>query len=256
MKTFEERYTAWIDGQLTGDALTPFDQHPARRAAAGDADAAENDKVNALQLRALLKEHLQAPALTNNEFFNHQMRERIDAEIDRAARRRESTAKPAWQFPAFAWPFARLAGAGVLCLFVAGALYYGLVPAHQPDPGQSVATTTVSPTRTTGSEIAGTHVPPAPQPQNPAVDRPQNTELALLTSPTPAPVDLNDDIQIHPVTPSNAGNNTSATPLHVGNASVLWVSGLPYLPTVSGTASPAPNATPAPAPSAAPSANP
>ena len=65
MKTFEERYTAWIDGQLQGDALTAFEQELARRAEAGDAEAAETDRAQALGLRALLKEHLQAPALTN-----------------------------------------------------------------------------------------------------------------------------------------------------------------------------------------------
>ena len=133
MKTFEERYTAWIDGQLAGDALVAFEQELARRAEAGDAESAETDKAQALGLRALLKEHLRAPALTNTEFFSHQMRERIDAEIDRAARRREAAARPAWQFPAFAWPFARLAGVGLACLFVAGALYYGMMPPHQND---------------------------------------------------------------------------------------------------------------------------
>ena len=51
MKTFEERYTAWIDGQLAGNALTAFEQELARRAEAGDDEAAETDKVAAIQLR-------------------------------------------------------------------------------------------------------------------------------------------------------------------------------------------------------------
>ena len=135
MKTFEERYTAWIDGQLEGGALTAFEQELARRAEAGDAEAAGVDKADALQLRALLKEHLQAPVLTNAEFFNHQMRERIDAECTLAARRREAAARPAFRLPAFAWPFLRIAGVGAACLFVVGALYYGLAPSH-PDSGQ------------------------------------------------------------------------------------------------------------------------
>ena len=122
MKTFEERYTAWIDGQLQGDALTAFEQELARRAEAGDADSAETDRAQAFGLRALLKEHLQAPALTNAEFFNHQMRGRIDAEIDKAARRREAAYRPVWRLLSFTWPFARLAGVGMGCLFVAGAL--------------------------------------------------------------------------------------------------------------------------------------
>ena len=85
MKTFEERYTAWIDGQLAGGALTAFEQELARRADAGE-PSAEADKADAAPACArCCKDHLQAPALTNTEFFNHQMRERIDAEIDRAA---------------------------------------------------------------------------------------------------------------------------------------------------------------------------
>ena len=148
MKTFEERYTAWIDGQLTGDALTAFEQELARRAEAGDA-AAEVDKTAALQLRSLLKEHLQAPGLTNTEFFSHQMRERIDAEIDKAAARREAAARPAWRLPAFAWPFARVAGAGVVALFVAGALYYGMVPQH-PQSGPNVRGHAIGPAANLG----------------------------------------------------------------------------------------------------------
>ncbi len=251
MKTFEERYTAWIDGQLTGDTLTAFEQELARRAETGDA-AAELDKADALHLRALLKEHLQAPALTNTEFFNHQMRERIDAEIDRAARRRESAAKPAWQFPAFAWPFVRLAGAGAACLFVAGALYYGMVPSHS-DSGKNVATATPAPQATQAADpqmIAQD----TPAPQTTAPEHQDPPQYAHLTSPTPAPLD--DDLQAT-VAP-NAGKNTTATPLHVGKASVLWVEGLTYLPNVSNVTSspaPAPSATPAPAvltPSATP----
>ncbi len=249
MKTFEERYTAWIDGQLTGDTLTAFELELARRADAGDA-AAELDKADALHLRALLKEHLQAPALTNTEFFNHQMRERIDTEIDKAARRRESTAKPAWQFPAFAWPFVRLAGAGAACLFVAGALYYGMVPQHPDDNKVTKATPAPQVTPAVDTQVVVTD--PSTPTRNP--DPQGSTQYAHLTSPTPAPLD--DDLQAT-VAP-NAGKNTSATPLHVGKASVLWVEGLTYLPDVSNVTSspaPAPSATPAPAvltPSATP----
>lgn len=254
MKTFEERYTAWIDGQLTDSALTSFEQELARRAEAGDA-AAELDKADALHLRALLKEHLQAPVLTNTEFFNHQMRERIDAEVDRAAARREAAARLAWQFPAFAWPFARVAGAGVLCLFVAGALYYGMVPKHQ-DGGKSVADTTHAsqvPQAANRQVAADT-----PAPQTTAPVRDENPQYVHL-GPTPAPVNFDDDdLRVHVVTP-NVANSTSATPLHVGKANVLWLEGLTYLPNVANApASPAPvpSVTPAPAASVAPNITP
>ena len=247
MKTFEERYTAWIDGQLTGSALTAFEQELARRVQAGDAEAAETDKAAALGLRSLLKEHLRAPALTNSEFFGHQMRERIDAEVNRAAARREATRRPAFRFPTLAWPFARLAGVGVLCLFVAGALYYGTVPKHADESKVAEKTSAPQVTNSTQSQVASDT--PAALP--PAGDRPNPTDLALRSQPMPTPIE--DDIEAHVV--PNAGNNTSATPLHMGKASILWVDGLTYLPDVSGvTASPAP--APAPAPSQVPSATP
>ena len=253
MKTFEERYTAWIDGQLTGSALTAFEQELARRAEAGDADAAEMDKAAALQLRSLLKEHLQAPALTNTEFFSHQMRVRIDAEIEKAAARREAATRPAFRFPAFVWPFARFAGAGVLCLFVAGALYYGTVPQHQEAGRPSFANATPAPPMSPAADAqaVASDTPAAA----PAAGQPGETLVASQTHPTPAPLD-DDDLQAHVV--PNAGNNTSATPLHVGKASVLWVEGLTYLPDVSNATSPAPapSVNPAPAPSAMPSATP
>ena len=247
MKTFEERYTAWIDGQLSGDALTAFEQELARRAEAGDAQAAESDKAQALGLRALLKEHLRAPALTNTEFFSHQMRERIDAEIDKAARRREAAAQPAWRFPAFAWPFARLAGAGLACLFVAGALYYGTMPPHQTDASKNLASTDVPAPQPMAS------VAPADPttPQAPVERAPDN--VIALRPPLPAPVDLNssEEIQVRPA----PGSTTSATPLRYDKANVLWVNDLPYLPDVNGAA-PVTNTIPAPAPSTAPNAVP
>ena len=77
MKTFEERYTAWIDNKLGGPALTSFELELSRRASAGEARA---DKDAAARLHQLLATHLKAPAMTNAEFFSHQLRERIDAE--------------------------------------------------------------------------------------------------------------------------------------------------------------------------------
>ena len=40
MKTFEEKWTAWIDGELTGDELAEFE------ASLPDQAAAEAEKVN------------------------------------------------------------------------------------------------------------------------------------------------------------------------------------------------------------------
>jgi hypothetical protein len=74
MKTFEEKWTAWLDDQLTGAELVEFE------ASLPDKAAAQSEKKAAHQLGALLKRELVAPALTNEEFFSHQLRERIARE--------------------------------------------------------------------------------------------------------------------------------------------------------------------------------
>ena len=71
MKTFEEKWTAWIDGELAGKELTDFET------SLPDKAAAEAEKRDAKKIGALLKEELGARALNNEEFFSHQIRERI-----------------------------------------------------------------------------------------------------------------------------------------------------------------------------------
>ena len=71
MKTFEEKWTAWLDGELTGDELREFE------ASLPDKAAAEVEKREAQKLGALLKEHAATRPLTNEDFFSHQIRERI-----------------------------------------------------------------------------------------------------------------------------------------------------------------------------------
>src|ERR1700755_2954757 len=100
MKTFEEKWTAWIDGELAGDELAAFE------ASLPDRAAAEAEKRDARKLGTFLKEHLPCPAMGNEEFFSHQLRERI-AEEEGGSRVRESAgAGRAW------WPIRRLAWAG------------------------------------------------------------------------------------------------------------------------------------------------
>ena len=71
MKTFEEKWTAWLDGQLSGRELAEFE------ALLPDKAAAEAEKADVRKLGALLKRELGVSALTNEEFFSHQLRERI-----------------------------------------------------------------------------------------------------------------------------------------------------------------------------------
>ena len=74
MKTFEEKWTAWLDGELSGKELVEFE------ASLPDKAAAEAEKHDTHKLGALLKEQLGAHALSNEDFFSHQLRERIGRE--------------------------------------------------------------------------------------------------------------------------------------------------------------------------------
>ena len=232
MKTFEERYTAWIDNKLEGPALTSFELELSRRASAGEARA---DKEEAARLHRLLTTYLTAPTMGNAEFFSHQLRERIDAERA-TGRRREEARQARGSF--FAWPFVRLAGLGAAAVFVATALYYGMMPPHAVAPAPRVAQNppVVQPVPQASATAT---VPEVLAPRSPGRS-PGGSELALA-SPTPV-FDLNANFQVIKV-PSTP--NTSATPLQYKDANVLWINGLDYMPTVPGE-SPT-NGAPAPA---------
>ncbi len=103
MKTFEEKWTAWLDGQLSGKELTEFE------ASLPDLAAAQAEKRDALRLGAFLKEQLAAQALSNEEFFSHQLRERITRDTSDRPRARSTW----WTVPRLVW-----CGATALALFV------------------------------------------------------------------------------------------------------------------------------------------
>ncbi|PYK05317.1 MAG: hypothetical protein DME66_07515, partial [Verrucomicrobia bacterium] len=63
MKTFEEKWTAWLDGHLTGKELIEFE------ASLSDKAAAKLEKLEAKRLGALLKRELGAHMMANEEFF-------------------------------------------------------------------------------------------------------------------------------------------------------------------------------------------
>jgi hypothetical protein len=109
MKTFEEKWTAWIDGELTGKELEEFEASLPNKA------AAEAEKRETKTVGALLKEHLVARALTNEEFFIHQIREQIaavEAAVPAAGDMRATT-RTWWTIPRLLWT-----GAASLAIFV------------------------------------------------------------------------------------------------------------------------------------------
>ena len=119
MKTFEEKWTAWLDGQLTGKELVEFE------ASLPDKAAAEAEKRAAKKLGALLKEQLGAQALSNEEFFSHQLRERIEREAVSHDRDGE---RSTW------WTVRRLvlSGAASLAVFLICAVFV----LHDKNPGE------------------------------------------------------------------------------------------------------------------------
>ena len=76
MKTFEERYTAWVDGLLSADEKTLFErEYPDL--------VGERDEIG--KLRMLLNERGRAPELQNADFFNSQLLTQIESEAQKRA---------------------------------------------------------------------------------------------------------------------------------------------------------------------------
>ena len=95
MKTFEQKWTAWLDGELSAKELAEFEASLPNKA------AAEAEKADARKLGALLKRELRAGSLTNEEFFSHQLRERLAQEAGRSSREREVSTW--WTVPRLLW---------------------------------------------------------------------------------------------------------------------------------------------------------
>src|SRR5215467_9105405 len=99
MKTFEEKWTAWLDDQLSGRELSEFE------ASLPDKAAAHAEKAEAKKLGQLLKRELSVLPLKNEEFFSHQLRERIvqeGRELRSKSGRRSPTAHW-WTIPRLLW---------------------------------------------------------------------------------------------------------------------------------------------------------
>jgi len=96
-----------------------------------DPAAARAEKNQARKLGALLQEELRAPAMGNEEFFHHQLRERIAAESAPAGARALPPVREAW------WTIRRLlwTGAGSLAIFAVCA-FFVMREVETPDQSQ------------------------------------------------------------------------------------------------------------------------
>jgi anti-sigma factor RsiW len=112
MKTFEEKWTAWLDGRLGDRELAEFE------ASLPDKTAAEAEKAEAKKLGGLLKRELGAQALLNEEFFNYQIRERIAGESAGESRKRRVEASTWWTIRRLLWT-----GTASLAVFLVMAIF-------------------------------------------------------------------------------------------------------------------------------------
>ena len=120
MKTFEEKWTAWLDDELTGTELAAFE------ASLPDKAAAEAEKRDAHKLGTFLKEQLQDRAMSNAEFFHHQLRESIARDARAGVAGGKEDSPRAW------WPIRRLVWVGATALAIFSVSTFFVMREKQP----------------------------------------------------------------------------------------------------------------------------
>jgi hypothetical protein len=119
MKTFEESFTAWVDGVLDGEELRCFER---------EYPVLIQHKIAYLKLRSLLRNADYRPELANPDFFTSQIMSEI---------RCETAAKPGLK-PSMWFGLPRLAWGGVGVLSIGLALFVVLIPrGNNSDPRAS-----------------------------------------------------------------------------------------------------------------------
>jgi hypothetical protein len=116
MKTFEERYQAWIEDRLSGQEAEAFERELDARAVPAD-ESADSEKLG-----AWLRRCAAPPQLTNGEFFNHQLMARIAAE-EQSVQPHRAAERQGWTLP-----WAHLAWAALCMILLGFALYRSPVP--------------------------------------------------------------------------------------------------------------------------------
>jgi hypothetical protein len=131
MKTFEERYTAYLDGLLSESEVAIFEQ---------EQPALVAQKVEWTKLQRILRENLVSVELTNTDFFNSQVLQ----QITHAASPRRSPVAGWFGIPWMAWGGLGAVTAGMV-------LFITLIPhGDLSDPGSGyvaevLKTTTIDP---------------------------------------------------------------------------------------------------------------
>jgi hypothetical protein len=137
MKTFEEKYTAWLDGTLTGEPLQSFEnEHP----------SIQPEKTDYLKLKNLLRENLPGRELENAEFFASQIMEQIKRETAAAGK---SSGRRWFGLPRLAW-------GGIGALGIGFALFFTMIPRGDFSDPRAKYVAEVLKTRTSNPKIKAT----------------------------------------------------------------------------------------------------
>ncbi len=119
MNPFEERFTAWVDGELEESEKLSFEAELRTDCA--------RDKQDAIRLGDLLRTCPAPPSFDGGDFFNHQLLERIRAlESPASALPRGKKGGLSW----FAW-------AGACSAVAAAVLFHFLIPIGPQETGAS-----------------------------------------------------------------------------------------------------------------------
>lgn len=124
MKTLEENWTAWLDGEMSENERVAFE------ATLEDRAAAEAEKADAQKLGRFLKQQLQTRPMGNEEFFHHQLRQRIEQESAAPVARATPARRENW------WSIRRLVWLGATSLAIFAVCTF-LVMRQTPAPNQS-----------------------------------------------------------------------------------------------------------------------
>ena len=109
MKTFEEKFTAWLDGNLRGEDLRSFEN-----------DSMRSEKEEFHKLKNLLRENLKDCEMEHPDFFNSQVMAQIERERASESRR----VRTLFGVPRFAW-------GGDFALVIGFALFFTIIPRSQ-----------------------------------------------------------------------------------------------------------------------------
>ena len=137
MKTFEEQFTAWLDGALDGEELRSFErEHPLLSQQKGDF----------LKLQSLLRNSDHRPHLANPDFFTSQIMDQVGRTRVGKNRFRQRS----W----FGLP--RLAWGGLCVLSVGFALFFAFIPRNEYSDPRATYVADVLKTKTADPKIKAT----------------------------------------------------------------------------------------------------